>query len=285
MICENTLKNREKRAWWYSEENHSQWVNLPFYEIFKKVMQSLEERIQCYSGSFLNILFLGIFPVEDFPPSFFSYKRSFFKGECIALGTSYTNLHYRLLNSSSLFDQYNLTFIYTLRGCFPIKEHSFDLIISLNDINYSIDPLNYLKKLKDLLRPKGVFLGIFPGENSFQELRTGMAYAEDQLLGGISPRIIPTISLKDAAFLVQQAGFYYPVADIDRYKVIHKSLTDLMKDLRLWNGTNVLRERYKKPLQKAFWQKLQEFYSMYFSVSIGIPTSLEIIYITGQQKA
>ena len=58
-----------------------------------------------------------------------------------------------------------------------------------------------------------------------------LAAAESEIEGGLSPRVSPFADLRDAAGLLQRAGFAMPVADSETIDVEYESALALMRDL------------------------------------------------------
>lgn len=273
MFCPKTFNIREQRCWW-NQNTFAKSQTYPFQAFAYEIMQNIQERLKWYRKSFETILLIGSLPLEKFLT--FSETATLFLQFC-----SDKNLKFRTLNQS--LPEKTFPFC-SLRGEFPCALESVDLIISINDFNYIAAVQQYLKNIYPLLKPKGVFINAFPGEQSFQELRTAMAFLENIFMKGISPRVFPTISLKDASLMIQETPFYAPVIDIDRHKIYHPNFSSLLTDLRFWGGTNILNERYQKMLPKKFLKKLEEFYSNNFIDSKGVTTTIEIIYQTVQKK-
>lgn len=133
----------------------------------------------------------------------------------------------------------------------PFAAESFDLIIAAGGLHWVNDLPGCLLQIRHCLRPDGLFLGAMIGGESLAEMTAAFTDAELVLRDGLSPRFSPTIDLRDAAALLQRAGFALPVADGDSVTVQHSSLFALMKDLRAMAETNChsRRERGMPPRQ------------------------------------
>jgi hypothetical protein len=95
------------------------------------------------------------------------------------------------------------------------------------------------------MKEGGLLLGIFLGGQTLNELRDSIASAEIELTGGISPRVLPMIDIRDAGSFLMRAGFALPVADISVNTVGYKKPLDLFYDLRKMGETNVQKHRQK----------------------------------------
>jgi hypothetical protein len=122
---------------------------------------------------------------------------------------------------------------------------------------------------------------LFAGD-TLKELRFCFAKAEEEISGGISPRISPFADLQDLSNLLQRANFNLPVADIDRHKVLYDSPIKLMNDLRLMGETNILDERQKTFLRKDILERSIEIYNQNFRLKNGkIFATFEIAWVMG----
>src|SRR5437773_554572 len=90
-----------------------------------------------------------------------------------------------------------------------------------------------------------------PTDAARRALAAAFAAAEAEIEDGLSPRVIPFADVRDMGALLQRAGFALPVTDVDRVTVRYASPLALMYDLRRMGATNPLRERRRRPLQRA----------------------------------
>ena len=81
------------------------------------------------------------------------------------------------------------------------------------------------------------------GLGSLGELRDCLLAAESELNGGASPRVSPFADARDAAGLLQRAGFALPVADVETVTVTYPDALALMHDLRGMGEANALAGR------------------------------------------
>ena len=72
----------------------------------------------------------------------------------------------------------------------------------------------------------------FLGGETLNELKKVLISAETEILGGTSLRVSPFVDIKSVGSLLQSAGFNMPVVDSDKIIVTHKSIINLLKDLR-----------------------------------------------------
>ena len=164
----------------------------------------------------------------------------------------------------------------------PLAAQSFDLVASALSLQFVNDLPGALLQIRQALKPDGLFLAAFVGGDSLSELRASLAEAESEILGGVSPRVIPTVTVQDIGALLQRAGFALPVVDRDPLIVRYDSLFDLMADLRAMGATNMLRARMKTPTPRRLFLKAAEIYARRYSDPDGrIRATFEIISVSG----
>ena len=127
----------------------------------------------------------------------------------------------------------------------PFAEGSFDLIVSCLSLHWTNDLPGALLQARRALKPDGLFLATLLGGETLVELRQALLDAELAETGGAGPRVSPFADLRDAAALLQRAGFALPVADSDTITVEYENALDLMRDLRGMGEANAVVERRK----------------------------------------
>lgn len=165
---------------------------------------------------------------------------------------------------------------------FPFADNSFDLIISPLNLQWINDLPGALTQIFKGLKPDGVFIGATLGQESLWELRQCLLQAEEELLGGASPRVAPFAEIKDLGHLLQRAGFALPVTDRDIVKVTYPTTTRLMHEIRHMGAANNLINRNTNMVHRALFQRLEELYHQHFSQEQGrITATFEVIYLIG----
>ncbi len=164
----------------------------------------------------------------------------------------------------------------------PFAPASFDLVLSCLDFHWVNDLPGCLAQIKTLLKPDGLLLAAFYGGGTLAELRACLLEAETATRGGSGARIAPFAELRDAAGLLQRAGFALPVADLDHIEVSYPDAFRLLDDLRGMAESNVLRARPRKGLDRATLLRCAELYREAHGRPDGkIPASFEVIFLTG----
>lgn len=168
----------------------------------------------------------------------------------------------------------------------PFTDASFDLVVSCASLHQVNDLPGALVQIQRALKPDGVFVGALFGGDTLTELRQAWLAAETELEGGASPRVAPFADLRDAAGLLQRAGFALPVADTDSLTVTYDNPLKLMADLRGMGESNVLVERRRTPTRRATLMAAAEQYMARFAGSDGrAPATFQIHFLTGWAPA
>jgi SAM-dependent methyltransferase len=164
----------------------------------------------------------------------------------------------------------------------PFAPGSLDLIVSTLGLHWTNDVVGALIQIRQALKPDGLFLGAFLGGSTLTELRQALTDAESEILGGAGSRVSPFADSRDAASLLQRAGFALPVADVDRVKVSYDHPLKLMADLRQMGETNVLADRHPRALTRTLLARASEIYAERFGGPDGRMTAtFEIVTLTG----
>jgi NADH dehydrogenase [ubiquinone] 1 alpha subcomplex assembly factor 5 len=164
----------------------------------------------------------------------------------------------------------------------PFAPETFDLVLANLSLHWTNDLPGALAQIRYALKPDGLFLGVLFGAGTLAELRTVLMEAEIAETGGASARVAPFADLRDAAGLMQRAGFALPVADIETVTVTYAGLMPLLADLRAMGETNILDARLKRPTRRAVIARAAALYQEKFGGSDGrIPASFRLIFLTG----
>ena len=164
----------------------------------------------------------------------------------------------------------------------PFASHSTDLFLSLTQLHRLNDPKGFLLQALYSLRPDGFFLCAFPGGNSFAELENCLGEVENEIRGGISPRIMPMLQKQDVAALMQNTGFALPVVDNEKITVTYSSLKKLINDIRMAGGGNSLTARKTSYVGRDFFNRVETLYFKKYGDGQGrIPATVDIVFASG----
>lgn len=144
------------------------------------------------------------------------------------------------------------------------SSQKYDLIISNSDLHFINNVSQFLSKINSALKPNGLFIASFYGDENLPELHKAIYQAENETYGGISARMPPTIDIKSSAQILTQAGFKNPVADLEKIKVDYENPLKLLRDLKFSGQGNIMNQRSRKFFSKKFLQKLLEKYENFY---------------------
>ncbi|NBV06613.1 MAG: methyltransferase domain-containing protein [Proteobacteria bacterium] len=163
-----------------------------------------------------------------------------------------------------------------------LQSESFDLILSNLNFHYINQIPQFLLQIKNALKPNGVFIASFFGEENLHELAHVLYETENEIYSGVSPRMPPTIDVKTAANLLAKAGFRDSISDFEKIEVKYSNPLSLLKDLKMMGQGNIMNKRSRKFFTKNFLNKILENYrKMYATNDNGILATFEIVTITG----
>ena len=164
----------------------------------------------------------------------------------------------------------------------PFGGGTFDLVLSNLSLHWVNDLPGALWQIRTALKPDGVFLAAMLGGETLHELRAATTQAELALTGGASPRVSPVADLREAAGLMQRAGFALPVADADRLTVTYPSVFGLLADLRGMGETNATVNRNAAIPPRALWPEVGRLYHERHAGPDGrITATFQVIYLLG----
>lgn len=164
----------------------------------------------------------------------------------------------------------------------PLKAESVDLVVSALSMQFVNDVPGLLAQIRRALRPDGLLLAAFLGGETLHELRAALLVAESEIAGGVSPRVLPFIAIREAGGLLQRAGFALPVTDFDRLTVRYDNLFALARDIRAMGAANILRERSRRPATRRLFLRAAEIYAERYADPDGrIRASFDVVYLSG----
>ena len=163
----------------------------------------------------------------------------------------------------------------------PFAEGSLDAVFGALSLHWVNDLPGALAQIRRALKPDGLLLMAMLGGDTLVELRDAMFEAESEVTGGVSPRVSPFADLRDAAGLLQRAGFALPVADADTIPVTYETAFHLMRDLRGMGEANTVLERRREFSPRALFARAAEIYAARFAGPDGrVPARFQVLYLT-----
>ncbi len=253
------LRQNKARA-----KKHFHQHNFLHHEIANRIVENV---------SFLNRQFSSILEIGASD----SYLSELFlqgpaqAGEVVALGEFTPRLHQGVFYE--FFDDAEIL---------PAQPQNYDLIVSNLNFHFINQVPQFLLQVKELLKPSGIFIASFFGEENLSELAHVLHVTENEIYGGVSPRMSPTIDVKTAAHLLQKAGFRDPTSEFSKIEVDYSDPMTLFKDLKNMGQSNVLTKRSRRFMTKNFLNKIaQNYRQMYPNAEGGVRATFEIVTVTG----
>jgi SAM-dependent methyltransferase len=136
---------------------------------------------------------------------------------------------------------------------FGLEAARYDLVIAHLALHFINDLPGALIQLRRALKPEGLLLASMPVLGTLGEMRAALLEAEEELTGGVSPRVSPFPELRDCAGLLQRAGFMLPVADVEEISLQYANPLALLHDLRDAGETNAILARSKNIPPRALF--------------------------------
>ena len=133
----------------------------------------------------------------------------------------------------------------------PFADGTFDLVVSLMALHAVDDLPRALAEARRVLAPDGLFVALFPGERTLEELRGALREGEAAVTGGLSPRVMPMVAVRDGGGLLQRVGFALPVADTVTVRTRYGDPAKLLSDLRAMGETNVAASAPRGGMRRA----------------------------------
>ncbi|MFV1874200.1 methyltransferase domain-containing protein [Nioella sp.] len=157
-----------------------------------------------------------------------------------------------------------------------------DLVIHVMGLHWAEDPVGQLVQCRRALRPDGLLMVAMLGGETLNELRTALAQAESEVMGGLSPRVAPMGEIRDLGGLLGRAGLSLPVADRLPQRVTYQTMFHLMRDLRDMGETNALAARHKATPPRALFARAAQIYAERYPAEDGrITATFELVFLTG----
>lgn len=166
------------------------------------------------------------------------------------------------------------------------QKQSYDLIISLFELQHLNDPVGWLIQMRRHLVKDGALITGFVGGETLFQLRRSLLESELELTGGASPRVFPFMDRQQLASLLQRAGFALPVVDAETVTVSYRDIFHLMGDLRAMGETNSLSSACKTLSRPHLFFDAGERYKKSYATPDGrIDATFEMEFAIGWAPA
>lgn len=162
-----------------------------------------------------------------------------------------------------------------------LKGQSFDLVVHAMSLHWANDPVGQLIQCNRALRPDGLMLAVFLGDQTLNELRTSLSEAEVTATGGLSPRVLPMGEIRDLGALLQRGSFALPVADKVTRRASYSTLFRLIRDLRAMGETAALSATPRTTPARHLFEMTESIYRKNFNEDNKLIATFDLICLTG----
>ncbi len=192
--------------------------NIADCSFFQHAAEDIIERLNIIDKNFPHILDLGCRTGQLTKLLVQNYNYAII----VAANASNTMLQSFEHNPKLLIDEENL----------PLETASFDLITFSLGLHWINDVQNFLLQIKRILKPNGLFIANFIGDNSLKELRMRFIEAEIATNRPHFQHVSPFIHFDHVTPLLQQAGFTEVIVDYENIQLSYKSPLDFIRELK-----------------------------------------------------
>lgn len=220
--------------------------NLGNSEFYHFICKDIIERISDIKGNFDNILVINA-PIRDKMQSLIEKR----------------------------FMQSNVRFISVYNN--KLESAKYDMIIFPFGLHWCFDVQNFLREIKNSLTENGIFIANFAGGGSLQNLRRKLIEVESLCATNHTPHIIPFIRFDDMVLLLQQAGYSENIIDMELLELIYQSPLALMRDLKKYGDSNILRARANYAVNKKIYHELNRITEKSFMDQVNLITFISAI--------
>ncbi len=164
----------------------------------------------------------------------------------------------------------------------PLRDDSIDVITSALGLHHANDVAGVFAQIKRALKPEGLMLVVLYGGQTLHELRDVLTRAEIEVTGGVSPRVLPFVDVRDAGDLLARIGFELPVADSEILTISYGDMFALMREIRGMGETNTLLQRHKTMTRRDVLMYAAQLYQQdYLDAEGRITATVELVTCTG----
>jgi hypothetical protein len=163
-----------------------------------------------------------------------------------------------------------------------LQPQSLNAIFDMLDLHAVDDVPGRIAQGLQALKPDGLYIACLLAGDSLSELRQSWLAAEDEILGGASPRVAPMASVRELGALLQRTGLALPVADLDRTIVRYGDAVALIHEISELGFSNNLVGRSRRPVSRRLLGAAVAHYHQHFADEDGrIRATIDLAWLTG----
>lgn len=138
------------------------------------------------------------------------------------------------------------------------SEGSMDLILIFSQLNFRDKIEDDLKRIKIILKEKGLLLCSFFSENNLIDFKNLMHTIEISHFDGVSQRFHPIVDIRDIGNLFNQLGYINTVIQKEKFSYQYDSLKLFLTHMRKMVFTNSLIVHSNHQINKNFYKDLEK---------------------------
>lgn len=135
---------------------------------------------------------------------------------------------------------------------------NLDLVTFSQGLHWINDVPSFLRGIRNILQPNGLFIANFVGGSSLRKLRTSLIEAEIATNRGHSSHISPFIHFDQVSLLLAQAGFNEIVIDYENIAIEYNSPLELMHAIKNIGENNALADTNNYSISKEMLRILSK---------------------------
>jgi NADH dehydrogenase [ubiquinone] 1 alpha subcomplex assembly factor 5 len=164
----------------------------------------------------------------------------------------------------------------------PFDNDTFDAVVSAGSMHWINDLPQCLREVNRVLKPDAPFVAAMFGGDTLYELRTSLQLAEQERMGGVSPRVSPLADTRDMGSLLDKAGFNLLTIDVDDIIIDFPNIFALMTDLQAMAEGNAVLGRKEGQISRDVLMAAEGIYrQLHGNTDDTLPATFRVIYMVG----
>jgi NADH dehydrogenase [ubiquinone] 1 alpha subcomplex assembly factor 5 len=164
----------------------------------------------------------------------------------------------------------------------PFDNDTFDAVVSAGSMHWINDLPRSLQEVNRVLKPDAPFVASMFGGDTLYELRTSLQLAEQERMGGVSPRVSPLADTRDMGSLLDKAGFNLLTIDVDDVIIDFPNIFALMTDLQGMGEGNAVLGRKEGQISRDILMAAEGIYrQLHGNTDDTLPATFRLIHMVG----
>lgn len=156
----------------------------------------------------------------------------------------------------------------------------FDAVVLNLALHWTNDLPGVLSSIAGVLKPDGMFMALMLGGETLFELRTALQLAETERYGGMAPRTLPMVDVKDLSGLLAKAGFSMVTIDVEEVQMEFPDITAVMEHLQKTGESHAALAR-GGALSKDLMLAADSIYRAMHGEDGMLPATFRVVFMMG----